>query len=417
MRERKGALSTGGLPGKLRDCSSKDVDRCELYLVEGDSAGGSAEGGRMREYQAILPLRGKIINAYKHREEKVLGNEEVRSMIQAIGVGIGEEQDMSKRRYSKIIIMTDADVDGSHIRTLLLCFFYRQMYELVSKGYVYVAQPPLFRVKQKKKVYYVQTDEEMRTQLLEKGLGDSELITEDGKTVSGDEMRQLCQVLAGLEEAITVLERRGVPLKSHALRMNMETQALPVYRVFLDGEEHWIENRKELDDFLSKNMPPETDSEDGENGEDAESNRPKLRVVEMHEVRTINSGVADLVKQGFDIEALIPQDRTGIEEPRYVLSRGENDTRGFEDLRGLLPAIRAAGEKGLQVTRFKGLGEMNAEELRETTLDPENRTLLKVTMQDAGAADEMFRVLMGDKVEPRREFIEKHALEVKNLDV
>ncbi len=172
LRKRKGALGGGGLPGKLRDCISREVEKCELYLVEGDSAGGSAEGGRLREYQAILPLRGKIINAYKSREDKVLANEEVQSMIQAIGSGIGSEQDLTKRRYNKIIIMTDADVDGSHIRTLLLCFFYRQMYQLVADGHVYVAQPPLFRVRTKQATYYVQTEEEMKTQLLEKGLGD-----------------------------------------------------------------------------------------------------------------------------------------------------------------------------------------------------------------------------------------------------
>ena len=175
VRERKGALAGRGLPGKLRDCTSHDVDKCELYLVEGDSAGGSAEGGRLREYQAILPLRGKIINAYKSREDKVLANEEVRSMISAIGAGIGEEADSHKRRYGKIVIMTDADVDGSHIRTLLLTFFYRQMYELVSQGHVYVAQPPLFRVRNKKDTYYVQTEEEMKTQLLDLGLGDAVL--------------------------------------------------------------------------------------------------------------------------------------------------------------------------------------------------------------------------------------------------
>jgi DNA gyrase subunit B len=172
IRERKGALSGGGLPGKLRDCTSREVEKCELYLVEGDSAGGSAEGGRLREYQAILPLRGKIINAYKSREDKVLANEEVRSMIAAIGSGIGEDGDLSKRRYNKIVIMTDADVDGSHIRTLLLCFFYRQMYHLIQGGHLYVAQPPLFRVKTKKDTYYVQTEEEMKSQLLDNGLGE-----------------------------------------------------------------------------------------------------------------------------------------------------------------------------------------------------------------------------------------------------
>ena len=431
LRERKGALSSGGLPGKLRDCSSKDVDRCELYLVEGDSAGGSAEGGRMREYQAILPLRGKIINAYKHREEKVLGNEEVRSMIQAIGVGIGEDQDMSKRRYSKVIIMTDADVDGSHIRTLLMCFFYRQMYELVSKGYVYVAQPPLFRVKQGRNTYYVQTDEEMRAQLLEKGLSNAEFDAGDERLISGDQIRELCQILARLEDALVVMERRGIPLRSHANRLNPNTGELPVYHVFVDMEEHWINNRSELDAFLSEHggqldaeeqngtsEGTESDQEtDNGDSTEEESKGPRVRIVELHEVRTINAALAELGKLGFELDALIPQDRTGIEEPRFVLRRGESEARTMEDLRGLLPAIRAAGEKGLQVTRFKGLGEMNAEELRETTLDPANRTLLQVTMQDAGAADEMFRVLMGDKVEPRRDFIEKHALEVRNLDI
>ena len=202
---KKSHLSGGGLPGKLRDCSSKDKEKCELYLVEGDSAGGSAEGGRLREYQAILPLRGKIINAYKSREDKVLANEEIRSMIQAIGTGIGEDQDISKRRYGKVIIMTDADVDGSHIRTLLLCFFYRQMYELVSRGFIYVAQPPLFRVRRGKKTYYVQTEDEMKAQLLERGLGDA-VLEGDGHTVEGDDMKKLCSILANLEDALIALE-------------------------------------------------------------------------------------------------------------------------------------------------------------------------------------------------------------------
>jgi DNA gyrase subunit B len=423
VRERKGALAGHGLPGKLRDCTSREVDRCELYLVEGDSAGGSAEGGRLREFQAILPLRGKIINAYKSREDKVLANEEVRSMISAIGAGIGEETDVSKRRYGKIVIMTDADVDGSHIRTLLLCFFYRQMWELVSKGHIYVAQPPLFRVKSKKDTYYVQTEEEMKNQLLELGLADSVLDAGDSRVIEKEKMIQLARALATMEESLVALERRGISLRAHALRQDPVTLKLPIYHVFLGTQEHWFTTRDELDAFRAK-------QEEKTGGElavyDTKAERPAtegngeatrmLTIVELHEVRTINNALADLAKLGFSLSDLIPEERTGTEEPRFQLRRGEHTT-GLDDLRGLLPAIRAAGEKGLTITRFKGLGEMNAEELRETTLDPANRVLCQVTMQDAGAADELFRILMGDKVEPRREFIEKHALEARNLDV
>lgn len=440
IRERKGALSGGGLPGKLRDCSSKDVDKCELYLVEGDSAGGSAEGGRLREYQAILPLRGKIINAYKSREDKVLANEEVRSMISAVGIGIGDDQDLSKRRYGRIVIMTDADVDGSHIRTLLLTFFYRQMYDLVAQGHVYVAQPPLFRVRKGKKAHYVQTEEEMKNQLLDAGLGDSVFDTGD-ELIDGERMEKLCRTLAALEDAIIALERRGISLKIHAERQDPETLKLPVYHVFLGIDEHWFTTRAELDKYVSEQeeklghelsidtgatvMPtmqqPSSNGDgaaanDKTDAEKAEDARPKLRIVELHEVRTINTLLGDLNELGFLIDALIPEDRTGKEGSRYTLRRGDNES-GLEDLRSLPSAIRAAGERGLQITRFKGLGEMNAEELRETTLDPTNRTLLQVKMEDAGAADDLFRVLMGDSVEPRREFIQKHALDVKNLDV
>jgi DNA gyrase subunit B len=420
VRERKGALSGGGLPGKLRDCTSREVDRCELYLVEGDSAGGSAEGGRIREYQAILPLRGKIINAYKSRDDKVLANEEVRSMISAIGAGIGEEMDLSKRRYSKIIIMTDADVDGSHIRTLLLTFFYRQMYDLVKGGYVYVAQPPLFRVRHKKEVYYVQTEEEMKAQLLDAGLTDAVFDPADGRTFQGKEIERLCRALAALEDSLVALERRGISLRAHAARRDPLTGRLPIYHVYLGNEQYWFTTREKLDEFVAaqeQEAGGELDLADDENGNgDSGEPRSRLHIVELHEVRSINNQLAVLRGMGFEIESLIAQERTGVEEPRYRLRRGELVT-GLEDLRGLLTAIRAAGEKGLQVTRFKGLGEMNAEELRETTLDPANRTLLRITMEDAGAADDLFRILMGDKVEPRREFIEKHAMEARNLDV
>ncbi|MEX2559216.1 MAG: toprim domain-containing protein, partial [Pirellulales bacterium] len=251
VRERKGALSGGGLPGKLRDCTSRDVEKCELYLVEGDSAGGTAENGRLREYQAILPLRGKIINAFKSREDKVLANEEVRSMISAIGVGIGEEIDLTKRRYNKIVIMTDADVDGSHIRTLLLTFFYRQMYPLITGGYVYVAQPPLFRVKNKKQSYYVQTEEEMKAQLLDLGLAEGVFDPGDGRLIEGEQMKRLCDVLAALEDSLIALERRGISLKQHALRQDLVSGRLPVYHVFLGSQERWFTTREELDAFVA----------------------------------------------------------------------------------------------------------------------------------------------------------------------
>ncbi len=467
LRERKGALSGGGLPGKLRDCTSKDVERCELYLVEGDSAGGSAEGGRMREFQAILPLRGKIINAYKSRDDKVLANEEVRSIISAMGCGIGDEIDLEKRRYGKVVIMTDADVDGSHIRTLLLTFFYRQMYDLVKGKYVYVAQPPLFRVRHKKEVYYVQTEEEMKAQLLEAGLKDATFDPGDGRTIEGKQMERLARTLAALEEPLLALERRGVSLRAHALRQDPATGRLPIYHVYLGRDEYWFASRDKLDEFVTAQRQEvgeelsladellgpaaQADSEktatpagveaaaheaaaheaeaaeaearklEAEQAADAAAleaakKTKRLHIVELHEVRSINSQLAELRAMDFAIDSLLTQERTGIEEPRYRLRRGELAT-GLDDLRGLLPAIRSAGEKGMQVTRFKGLGEMNAEELRQTTLDPANRTLLQVTMDDAGAADDLFRILMGDKVEPRREFIEKHALEARNLDV
>ena len=428
---RKSILGGSGLPGKLRDCLSSDVEKCELYLVEGDSAGGSAEGGRLKEFQAILPLRGKIINAYKAREDKVLANEEVQSIISAIRVGIGEDQDLSKRRYDKIIIMTDADVDGSHIRTLLLCFFYRQMYQLIEAGKIYVAQPPLFRVKHKKETYYVQSEDEMRRQLMDRGLQDAVLETEQGTKVEGNNMIKLCQTLGGMEEAITALERRGINLRAHVQRMNTEGR-LPVYHVYVGADEHWFANRKEFDDFLKKlesesgrqitvesSIKHVTDAVSPNGKPSLESNGnggTKIQIVEFHEVRTINSGLKSLEELGFNVESLLPMERTGSQEPRFVLRRGESTT-SLNDLRSLPGVIRSAGERGMSVTRFKGLGEMNAEELRETTLDPANRTLIKVKMANAADADDMFRVLMGDKVEPRREFIEKHALEVKNLDI
>ena len=270
----------------------------------------------------------------------------------------------------------------------------------------------------------------MRSQLMEKGLGDASFEPENGKAVSGAEMRKLCSVLATMEDALIALERRGISLKEHAGRQKTGSVKLPVYHVFFGQEESWFTTRTELDDFMQsrkqetkeetkEETEEETKTEESGDAQPAEENgqtAAEYRITELHEVRTINSGLEELVEMGFDVQSLLPQERTGVEEPRYILRRGENE-QALEDLRGLLGAVRSAGEKGLQITRFKGLGEMNAEELRETTLDPKNRTLVQVSMRDLGAAEEVFRILMGNQVEPRREFIEKHALDVRNLDV
>jgi DNA gyrase subunit B len=302
------------------------------------------------------------------------------------------------------------------------------MPQLVSAGHVYVAQPPLFRVRSKKHVYYVQTEEEMKGQLLDQGLGEGVFLPGDGREIAGDEMQKLCRTLAGLEDALVALERRGVSLRDHAARRDAKTGRLPMYHVYYGIEERWFTSRDELEAFVKgKEKAAGGELQVGriEEAEKAGDSTPgtapgtgehQLVVVDLHEVRSINSGLKELEAMGFDIDALLPQDRTGSEESRYTLRRGENEI-GLEDLRGLLTAVRRAGEKGLSITRFKGLGEMNAEELRDTTLDPANRTLVRITMSDAAAADDLFRVLMGEQVEPRRDFIEKHALDVKNLDV
>jgi DNA gyrase subunit B len=303
------------------------------------------------------------------------------------------------------------------------------MYELVAAGHVYVAQPPLFRVRNKSNTYYVQTEDEMRTQLLDMGLADAVFDPADGRLIEGEPMARLVRTLATLEESIIALERRGISLKMHAMRQDAKGR-LPIYHVYLDGRDEWFTTREELDNFvaaqetqaggkvnvdvgLPASQPSGANAPPSANGDERHE---RIRIIELHEVRTINMMLADLAKHGFTIDALIPQERTGVEEARYKLRRGENVT-GLEDLRGLPGAIRSAGEKGLQITRFKGLGEMNAEELRDTTLDPTNRTLLQIRMEDVSGADDLFRVLMGDQVEPRREFIQKHALDVRNLDV
>jgi DNA gyrase subunit B len=422
VRNRKGVLSGGGLPGKLMDCTTHDQDSSELFLVEGDSAGGTAEGGRDRLYQAILPLRGKILNVERARLDKVLGNEEVRNIITAVGNGIGEEEDPSKRRYGKIVMMSDADVDGSHIRTLLMTFFYRQMPRLVAEGHLYVAQPPLYMIASKKERRYVQSDAEMQAILVDSGLGDAHLVpfgtpADAPEAVRGDRLRTLLEIVTGLDQALRAFGRRNLPLRPFLAKAHPgddpKTQPLvgllPMFQVQASSGETWLYTAEELEAYNQAQGPTSSESTDG---------AAALRVTEMHEVRSLNKWLARL-RDEFHLRAdvLLPREVTGDEPPpRFVLHR-DGDEHPLADLRELVSKVRQLGEKGLKITRFKGLGEMDAEQLWETTMDPSRRTLLKVCLEDGAAANDLFTTLMGDDVEPRREFIEKHALEVKNLDV
>jgi DNA gyrase subunit B len=413
VRSRKGVLGGGGLPGKLMDCTSNDRDSSELFLVEGDSAGGTAEGGRDRMYQAILPLRGKILNVERARLDKVLGNEEVRNIITAVGNGIGEEEDPTRRRYGKIVMMSDADVDGSHIRTLLMTFFYRQMPRLVAEGHLYVAQPPLYMLTQRKERRYVQTEAEMNALLMESGLGDAKLVprlsAEQG-VVEGGRLRILVEIATGLDGALRAFGRRNLPLRPFLEKARPQDSALPLYHVQGYELDRWLYTAEEIEAF---NQEAETAAGGG-----VVNGAQSVRVVELHEVRTLNKWLARLQSEfGWRADVLLPIEVTGDDPPaRFELVR-DDETFPLLDLRGLVSTIRRLGEKGLRITRFKGLGEMDAEQLWETTMDPTKRTLLQVRLDDVAAANDLFTTLMGDDVEPRRQFIQKHALEVKNLDV
>lgn len=444
---RKSVMDSTDLPGKLWDCSSKDVDSTELYLVEGDSAGGNAKQGRDARYQAVLPLRGKIINVEKARINKVLDHNEIRTMISAIGTGIGDEFDVSKRRYGKIIIMTDADVDGSHIRTLLLTFLFRHMRPLIEQGYVYIAQPPLFQLSRKGKVEYVLDEQQLNKRLTEMGTEGTTLLIRKAEAdriedqieqeLSGQELRQLISLIDELDGNLNILRRRGISLYEYLVKWYDPKEGLPKIRALLDSEQYFFYSEKKFAEFCKQlrerlGQIEISDVVEKPTGEEGSMTRVLVKT-ELGEAKVIERIIKTLETRWSigpeDYFRKEKEDITGkILPTRFALRLPDGSLRDIPSLPMIPRVVREYGAAGLEIKRFKGLGEMNPEELWTTTMDPARRTLRKILISDEPddpvqyqidmrEADRMFSILMGDDVEQRRRFIEMFATEVKNLDV